>query len=249
MKYSILTYNFGNYEPLREPKEIDKDCEYILVTDNKKIKSNVYKIKYLSKKFDNYTPISKTFYVRYHPFDFVTTNTVIILDGSMQINKSLNNLYTAFINSKCDIAAGCWIGVVNNIEGMFDYWLNHRGYDYNDYLKNKAFLLALNFTSCDIFHETGYLIINKNTKNLDFLVDTFESLKQVSKSNNDLNRLDQTIFNAMLYKIYSELNVFNLSRQIIQSKYITYCKHNTNQKNKVKLNNEFEKTRKLFHLI
>ena len=33
-KYSVLMYNFNDYEIMREPQEIDPECEYIYVTDN-----------------------------------------------------------------------------------------------------------------------------------------------------------------------------------------------------------------------
>ena len=65
-KYSILTYIFGNYEFVREPLEIDEDCEYILVTDNISLKSKTWKIIYLQDvKLTN--SFDKSLYVRYHP--------------------------------------------------------------------------------------------------------------------------------------------------------------------------------------
>ena len=39
-KYSILTFNFNNYEIFREPLEVDPECEYVYVTDNPNFKSN-----------------------------------------------------------------------------------------------------------------------------------------------------------------------------------------------------------------
>ena len=43
-KYSILTFNFGNYEVFREPEAVDENCEYVYVTDNSNLKSNIWKI-------------------------------------------------------------------------------------------------------------------------------------------------------------------------------------------------------------
>ena len=94
MKYSILSFSFGDYEELREPEEIDEECEYIFVTDNKKLKSDKWNIVYLNETFKDMNSITKTFYVRYHPFDFVNTDTVIILDGSMRIKKSLSKRFS-----------------------------------------------------------------------------------------------------------------------------------------------------------
>lgn len=43
-KYSILTYIIGDYEFPREILEKDPDTEYILVTDNPKIKSDTWTV-------------------------------------------------------------------------------------------------------------------------------------------------------------------------------------------------------------
>ena len=46
MKYSVLTFIFGDYEIVREIKEPSPDAEYILVTDNHNLKSDTWKIVY-----------------------------------------------------------------------------------------------------------------------------------------------------------------------------------------------------------
>ena len=68
MKYSILTFNFNNYELFREPNEIDIECDYVYVTDNVdllKIEKTNWRIIYDSD-LEGKSPIYKSFYVRYH---------------------------------------------------------------------------------------------------------------------------------------------------------------------------------------
>ena len=36
--------------------------------------------------------------------------------------------------------------------------------------------------------------------------------------------------------LYSDMKIFPVTRQIIQNSYLTYCDHNTNHPNKVKIN-------------
>lgn len=47
IKYSIITMVFNNYDLLREPEEVDENAEYICITDNPDLKSDVWKIIYM----------------------------------------------------------------------------------------------------------------------------------------------------------------------------------------------------------
>ena len=38
---------FNNYDLLREPEEVDENAEYICITDNPELKSNIWKIMYM----------------------------------------------------------------------------------------------------------------------------------------------------------------------------------------------------------
>lgn len=238
-KYSILTYIFGNYEFVREPLEIDDECEYILITDNKNLKSKKWKIIYLSDDFNDYTPISKTFYVRYHPFEFVNTDTVLLLDGSMEVRKSLKKLFTDFFNGNYDCALGTFPYAIKSIDELYSYWIKYRNYDIHQANKNKSFLKACKIDVPKIYHETGYMLFKKNSICLQFLETVFLSIKEISPSYNNLDRLDQPILNGILYGLYSEMNVLSLSRELIQSQYIQYYKHNTNNKLVINIDRNF----------
>lgn len=240
-KYSILTYIFGNYEFVREPLEIDNDCEYILVTDNKSLTSKNWKIVYLDSKFDGYTPISKTFYVRYHPFDFITTDTVFLLDGSMEIRKNLNKLFKDFNNGNYDCALGTFPQPIKSIDELYSYWIKYRNYEISQAEKSKAFLRALKVNNMSVYHETGYMLFKNNSKCLQFLEFVYSSIKRISIAENNLDRLDQPIFNGILYTLCNDLNVLSLSRELIQSSYIQYYKHNTLNKLVININKNFVK--------
>lgn len=89
MKYAVITYIFGrNKEILREPLVIDKDVEYICVTDQKSLKSKTWKIIY-----DGMSGIKslrdKMAYVKYNPFKYTNAGIAMTIDGSLEIKKSL----------------------------------------------------------------------------------------------------------------------------------------------------------------
>ena len=89
IKYTIITTIFNNYDLLREPYVKDPNCEYICITDNKNLKSNTWKIILENEKIKKFNdPRQKTYYVRYHLFEFSNTYYTIWIDASMQIKKS-----------------------------------------------------------------------------------------------------------------------------------------------------------------
>ena len=85
MKNSMLTYITGQSEILRDPLVITPNTEYICVTDNKRIKSKVWKVVYdsnIAKSSLSYR--DRTAAIKFNPFKYTTGSRVIIVDGSHQ---------------------------------------------------------------------------------------------------------------------------------------------------------------------
>ena len=66
-KYSVLTYNFNNYEIMHEPAYVDPDAEYVYVTDDKNMKSDTWKI-VTDESLEGMGKWEKMYFVRYNPF-------------------------------------------------------------------------------------------------------------------------------------------------------------------------------------
>jgi hypothetical protein len=93
MKRAVVTYIFGRgKELLREPLKVDEDIEYICVTDQKYLKSKIWKIVY-----DEIPQAGcvrdKMVYVKYCPFKYTTADEICVIDGSMEIKNSLIPLF------------------------------------------------------------------------------------------------------------------------------------------------------------
>ena len=90
---SVLTYSFGeNTDPLRDPLVIDEDTEYICVTDNRELKSNVWNFVY--QDFPNIkSNRDKVVLVKFNPFRFINTESVCVIDSTLEIKKSLKGLF------------------------------------------------------------------------------------------------------------------------------------------------------------
>ena len=70
--YTVLMYNFNDYEVMREPEEIDPECEYIYVTDNRSLKSTTWKI-VVADSLDGLSAFDKCYRVRFNLFKYAST--------------------------------------------------------------------------------------------------------------------------------------------------------------------------------
>ena len=224
-KYSILTFNFNNYEIMREPEEIDSECEYIYVTDNKELKSDKWQIIY-DESLDGLSPFDKSFKVRYNPFNYVSTDVCIIIDSSMQIHKSLKKFYNDFINSGADIALNIH-PERDNIYDEYVTWIHYKKYPIEQANKGLQLCKLANYNpKTKGLYQSGLRIVKntERTKELNNFV--YYSLLIVSEPNK-IDRLDQTIFSFIFNSRFGDMKVFPFSQQVFQSDYINYCFHNS----------------------
>ena len=126
-KYSILTYIIGDYEFPREIIEKDPDAEYILVTDNPKIKSDTWTVVQLDEQYKNLSTFDKCYEIRFNPFKYVTTDLVIRMDGNIQIKKPLRPIINAFIKGHYDLALMPH-PLNSTFTEEYNLWINARNY-------------------------------------------------------------------------------------------------------------------------
>ena len=137
-RYSVLTCMFNRYELcIREPEEVESDVEYVLVTDEPEFASiaTAWKVIVIDSFFDNYGGYAKSFYVKYHPFEFVSSDTVLWIDGSVVLGKNITGgIMDPFISSNAEL-----LEMDNIITPIGDWelnrWLEHKfhGFDQAQY--------------------------------------------------------------------------------------------------------------------
>lgn len=221
-KYSILMFNFGDYEIMREPIEMDEDCEYVYVTDNVNLKSNKWTMIY-TDRFKHNDAVYAAFYVRYHPFEFVNTDVCFIIDGSIQIKKSLRELYERFQNSDTDMMLSCnCFG--HTLGNEIDWWVKNRNMKMECAEKMKWFLTYHKLNDFRGCFEIGFRCVKRNDYTTSVNNCVWKHLLFLSV-NDIIPRTDQTIFGAVLAAFYSDAKVFKVTRQIIQNSYLRYCVH------------------------
>lgn len=245
-------YNFNNYELFREPEEIDPECEYIYVTDNGNFKSDKWKV-IVDKDLEGLSVFDKCYRVRFNLFKYATTPVCIYLDGSIQIHKSLRKLYDAFISSDCDIGLNIHPSR-NNLVEEYNTWIRIRNYDRHQANKCMTMFKVADYDLTFKGLYQGTMRICKNT-NLNKSIDefTFNTLKKLGKEN-EIERLDQTIYSFIVNKFFNDIKIFGFSQQVFQSDYMSWCKHGDtfvhpynkdNDKDGYILNN----LTKLYHLV
>ena len=226
IKYSILSFAFGNYEKLREPKVISKNCEYIYVTDNKNLKSNNWNIIY-TNKFKNHSPIYASFYVRYHPFEFVNTDIVIIIDGSIQILDKLDSLIENFSSDLCIMLPNYYNGTY--LDGI-NLWKN-KNYSFDKDSMNNLYMFCKYFNVLNEkgIIESGFKML-KRTPEIEELNEEVWNTCLFLKGKDDIFRVDQYVYSVILSKKYiDKISLLKVGRNIIQSKFLQYYKHNTDE--------------------
>ena len=91
-KYVVLTYLYGSQTMLREPSYIDEGVEYVCITDRSDIVSKHWKVvKYPMPYLQD--DRLRVAYVKFHPFEFVKAEKVLVLDASYHICDSLMPLF------------------------------------------------------------------------------------------------------------------------------------------------------------
>lgn len=224
-------YNFNGYEIMREPKEVDPECEYIYVTDNPKYQNEtkVWKV-IVDKDLDKLpSAFDKVFTVRYNPFKYCTTDTVIEMDGSIQIYKKLDQLYNDFT------ASGCELGVIVHplrfsITKEYEIWKMCRKYPEEQKQKCLKAMTAMGYDfNYKGLYEMTVRIVKKTDRNKMIDEATFELLKKLG--GDKIDRLDQPVYSFLLNQEFNDTKVFPMSEQIIHSDYMKWCIHNTNKIN------------------
>lgn len=96
-KYVVLTYLYGNHTLLRDLLFVDAGVEYVCISDRPLKDSKVWKnivnpLAYLS---DDRLRVA---YVKFHPFEFVDAEKVLVLDASYHITGSVLPLFEQATN-------------------------------------------------------------------------------------------------------------------------------------------------------
>ena len=238
-KYTVLSFNFNNYDKIRDPKVVDPDAEYIFVTDRKprepsRFESIIGDVKPVSvwdvrivPMLVNTNPIYASYYVRHHPFEFASTDTVVVVDASVQINDSLAPIVDAFIDSGADYSP--MLTDFKTDEVKMRYFCDHiRRVTKDDTDAMDAYIASLGQTKWKGSIGCAFAMFRKTPVVHEFLATVWGKLLELG-SHGVPNRMDEIVLHKELYAFSKKIRLFVTSVQVIQSTYMTYCKHGSNE--------------------
>lgn len=231
-KYTILTFIIGKgYELLHEVVNLQPDVEYILVTDDKDLKSNTWKVIYDEGLLKYQSGFERCFYVRYNVFRYCSTEICVTIDGSIEVSGSLDKLVETFNNGKYDICLmphPLWPDFISEYQA----WIRMRNYPKEN---SQLFFKLMSDAKYDCSYKGLFQLCfsikrkSKVTNTIDSM--TLSLLKYLSLSQNTFERLDQTVFSFVMNRYFSNLNVLPVSEQIVRSYALTWFWHNSTMKN------------------
>ena len=231
IKYTVLTFLFGDYDTFKEPEEVDENATYVCVTDRKDLTSKVWNIIYEPALDTNaFTNIQKSFYVKYYGlWNYIAKDSefVVRLDASIQIHKSLRPIIEYMYKNDYD----CLLQYHNSRTDVIDEynaWIRERqGYnpEYKDIFIRKMCELGYDInmsgllgTTIQIYHIAPNVI--------QFVKDANDIINQTS---NYQDNNDQCYYTYALYKNFHNLNILFTNTQIIASDYMDYCYHGSDE--------------------
>lgn len=222
VKYTIISYNFNGYDKLREPLIRAQNASYIYITDHS-LKSTNWTVG-IDKKLVNKNPIYSSYYVRYHPFEYTKEDIVVVVDSSIQIKDSLDDIVQDFIDSNSDMSVMCTNYL--NDESKIKFWINTRKFDNIENINAiQQFIKDQNQTNYKGAIGTAFSIYKRSA--IPFLEGIWNKLLELGNYGVP-NRLDEIVYHKILNN--TTLKIFPLSIQIVQSSYLYYCQHNTDNK-------------------
>lgn len=226
MKYSVIMYNFNDYELMHPlPKDaINADIEFIYVTDNPSIHGNGWNI-IIDDSLAGLSPFDQCYAVRFNLFKYTSTDICLYIDGSMQIRKNILPLFNQFEQSNADLG----LMIHPDRSTMWDEyctWFQIRKYPPKQGYKCMAYM-AMNGYDIHNYrglYQGGLRFIRNTKRNKQLDQDTYNTLKMLG-NNGIIERLDQTIHSYFVNTKYTDVAVFPFSQHWIQSQYIGICPH------------------------
>ena len=228
-KYTILTYNIGNYEKLREVENPSPICEYVYITDNKELRSDTWKIIYIENKHPE-DKFELCYQIRFNPFKYAKTNIVIRIDGSIQPVGDTDKLYYRFIGGDYDIGLFAH-PKRETLAQEYNTWIKERLYPKEQAERILTYLKDIEKYDVDNYkglYQGGVVIHRRNRDNYNVCRFTYTILKYLAPKDKQIERLDQTIFSFVLNKYFTHLKVFPFDERIFDGVYFKHYMHNSN---------------------
>lgn len=228
MRYTVLTYIFNNYEVVHEVEEKDPDAEYVLVTDDRSLMSSTWKVVH-DDSINQLSPFGKCYEVRFHPFRYASTDTVVRIDGSIGVKRSLAPVMDAFEAGGYD---RCLMihPTRNTMPDEYDVWVRTRNYPRAQADRCLSLMRKLGYDMSyrglyqGCFEIVRNIPINRRLNEL-----TFDFLKYLGYDGR-IERIDQTVSSFLANTLFDDMKVMPVSEDLVTNgRYMQWYIHKSNR--------------------
>lgn len=230
MKYSVLTYNINGYEIIHNiPKEcMNPDIEYVYVTDDHSITSDTWTVVYADDLTGS--TFDKCYQIRFNPFKYVHTNTVMRIDGSMGIVRDVMPIFEYF--DKYGYVASVMIHPTRRLMvPEYEAWIRQRGYPIDQANKCLNVMIQngydLNYQG---LYQYNFMIQRNDEMNNTWNKVTYETLQKLATEPDTAERIDQTIGSFILNKFFSDQKIMPVGQYLCDGLFFNWYVHGTNNK-------------------
>ena len=227
-KYTVITFNIGGYEVLREIEHKSPDAEYIYVTDDRSITSRTWDVRYIDNPYpeDNFLTC---FQIRYNPFDYASTDVVLKIDGSLQILDRTDDIIEYFNRGEYDICLEVHPKRYT-VSEEYGVWCKYRGYSQEQADRVMSYMAIHGYDVVRYrgLYQSGIMIQRRNPLNMELNAATLSLAKELAPEGKKIDRLDQTIGSYVINSLFSDrLKVMVVDERILHSQYFRWFKHGT----------------------
>jgi len=223
-RYTILTFNFGDYDCIREPQALDPNASYLVVTDKAQKSDSAWTF-INDKDLEGRDPIYSSFYVRFHPFKYTRDDIVIVIDGSIQLKRDLHSIVTEF--EKSESSFSLMLGNFPSDREKISAWIHANRIDRLTANKLKAFMTKYDYDGLSSLGNAFRMF--KHTKNSErFNKHCWRCALALGTEGSPI-RLDDVISSTLASTVYRDESIFLVSTQLLRSSFMDYRKHRSTE--------------------
>ena len=223
MRYTVLTYLMGNYERLHEVEGKSPHARYLCITDREDLKSETWDI--IHVKDLPGTAVNKTRYVKWHPWEFTDDEVVIVIDGSIGVNRPLDDIVKAFEGYDLCMMVH---PERNTVKSEIEAWMQWRGLCPDD-AERQLSIMEMNGYSLNGYRGLYQccLRIMRRTPAVQMWLETVAGLLMLCGKGGEFATPEQVLASFALNKYFSHIPVMWVSERLVNSKYLSWYFHNS----------------------
>jgi hypothetical protein len=208
---------------------MNPEIEYVYVTDDHSITSDTWNVVYVDDLTGS--TFDKCYQIRFNPFNYVHTDIVMRIDGSMGITRDVMPIFEYFVNGNYD-AAVMPHPTRNTMYPEYVAWCEQRGYSPEQANKCLNFMAANNYDVMNYkgLYQFNFMIQRNDAFNNNWNHMTYEILQKLATEPDTIERLDQTLGSFVLNKMFSDKNIMPVGQYICDGLFFNWYVHNTDQK-------------------